>query len=148
MPTVGDVVKGRSFTSAEPDQTVFEVARLMAEKEIGAVPILEGNRLIGIFSERDMVKRVIVPGKDVHKTIVRDVMTGQLIVSSASEEIQTVLQRMQETKCRHMPVVAGDRVIGFLSVRDLLSADLKEKDAIVQELNTYIYYMPPTMPND
>jgi CBS domain-containing protein len=112
------------------------------------VPILEGNRLIGIFSERDMVKRVIVPGKDVHKTIVRDVMTCQLIVSSASEEIQTVLQRMQETKCRHMPVVAGDRVIGFLSVRDLLSADLKEKDAIVQELNTYIYYMPPTMPND
>jgi CBS domain-containing protein len=116
----------------------------MAEKDIGAVPVLDGSRLVGIFSERDILKRIVVANRDVRTTRVREVMTTELIVAAAGEDIETVMGRMQTNRCRHMPVVAGDRVIGFLSLRDLLSADLQQKGAEVEDLNRYIYYVPPT----
>jgi CBS domain-containing protein len=114
----------------------------MGERDIGAVPVLEDNRLVGIFSERDIIKRVIVGGRDVHKTVIKDVMTTEVVVAQSTEEVAQVLEKMQKNRCRHMPVVSGDRVIGFLSLRDLLFADIEEKDAQVQQLNTYIYYTP------
>jgi CBS domain-containing protein len=142
MRTVGDLIKGRSFYTANSDQSVYDTARNMAEKDIGAVPVLQDNRLIGIFSERDIIKRVIVAGKDVRATSIKDVMTAELVVAQSTDEVSQVLHKMQKTRCRHMPVVMGDRLVGFLSLRDLLSADLEEKDAQVQQLNTYIYYSP------
>ena len=140
MRTVGDLIKTRSFFAAIVDQTVFEAALYMAEKDIGALPVLDQNRLAGVFSERDIIKRVVVPQKDVRKTAVRDVMTTDLVVAESTEEISDVLDKMRQHHCRHMPVVSGDRLVGFLSLRDLLSADLEEKDAQVQQLNSYIYY--------
>jgi len=142
MRTVGELIQGKSFYTANSDQSVYDTARYMAEKDIGAVPILEDNRLVGIFSERDIIKRVIVAGKDVRTTLIRDVMTTELVVAQSSEEVAQVLEKMQKNRCRHMPVVVGDRLTGFLSLRDLLSADLEEKDAQVQQLNTYINYSP------
>ena len=142
MRTVGELIQGKSFYTANSDQSVYETARYMAEKDIGAVPILEDNRLVGIFSERDIIKRVIVAGRDVRNTLVKDVMTTELVVAQSSEEVAQVLEKMQKNRCRHMPVVVGDRLTGFLSLRDLLSADLEEKDAQVQQLNTYINYSP------
>jgi CBS domain-containing protein len=140
MRTVGDLIKTRSFFAAIVDQTVFEAALYMAEKDIGALPVLDQNRLAGVFSERDIIKRVVVPQKDVRKTPIRDVMTTDLVVAESTEEISDVLDKMRQHHCRHMPVVSGDRLVGFLSLRDLLSADLEEKDAQVQQLNSYIYY--------
>jgi CBS domain-containing protein len=140
MRTVGDLIKTRSFFAAIVDQTVFEAALYMAEKDIGALPVLDQNRLAGVFSERDIIKRVLVPQKDVRKTSIRDVMTTDLVVAESTEEISDVLNKMRQHHCRHMPVISGDRLVGFLSLRDLLSADLEEKDAQVQQLNSYIYY--------
>ena len=140
MRTVGDLIKTRSFFAAIVDQTVFEAALYMAEKDIGALPVLDQNRLAGVFSERDIIKRVVVPQKDVRKTSIRDVMTTDLVVAESTEEISDVLEKMRQHHCRHMPVVSGERLVGFLSLRDLLSADLEEKDAQVQQLNSYIYY--------
>ena len=140
MRTVGDLIKTRSFFAAIVDQTVFEAAQNMAEKDIGAVPVLDQNRLAGVFSERDIIKRVLVPQKDIRKTLIRDVMTTDLVVAESTEEISDVLDKMRRHRCRHMPVVSGDQLVGFLSLRDLLSADLEEKDAQVQQLNSYIYY--------
>jgi len=140
MRTVGDLIKTRSFFAAIVDQTVFEAAQHMAERDIGALPILDQNRLAGVFSERDIIKRVLVPQKDVRKTLIRDVMTTDLVVAESTEEISEVLKKMRRHRCRHMPVVSGDQLVGFLSLRDLLSADLEEKDAQVQQLNSYIYY--------
>jgi len=142
MRTVGELIQGKSVYTANSDQSVYDTARYMAEKDIGAVPILEDNRLVGIFSERDIIKRVIVAGRDVRNTLVKDVMTTELVVAQSTEEIPQVLEKMQISRCRHMPVVVGDRLAGFLSLRDLLSADLEEKDAQVQQLNTYVYYSP------
>jgi CBS domain-containing protein len=142
MKTVGDLVKGRAFYSATSEQSVHDTARYMSEKDIGAVPVLEDNRLVGIFSERDIIKRVIVGGKDVQNTTIKDVMTTEVVVAQSTEEFTLVLEKMKKKRCRHMPVVSGDRLIGFLSLRDLLFADIEEKDAQVQQLNTYIYYTP------
>jgi len=143
MQTVGEIVKGRAFYSVAPDQTIYDAARVMAERDIGAVPVLDSNRLIGIFSERDMIQRVIVADRDLRQTSVGDVMTKEIVVAQDSENIEAVIERMQSHRVRHIPVVKGDRVIGFLSLRDLLAADLREKDTQVQDLNTYIYYLPP-----
>ena len=143
MQTLGEIVKGRSFYSVAPNHTIYEVAHVMAEKDIGAVPVLDGNRLIGIFSERDMIQRVIVAGRDLRQTSVDDVMTREIVVAQDAENIEAVIERMQSHRVRHIPVLKGDRVTGFLSLRDLLAAGLREKDTQVQELNTYIYYLPP-----
>jgi CBS domain-containing protein len=140
MRTVGDLIRGRSFYSAVSDQTVDETARYMADKDIGAVPVIDNQRLVGIFSERDIIKRVIVPERNVRTTLIRDVMTTGLVIAEVTEEVTKVLEKMETNHCRHMPVMSGDRVVGFLSLRDLLFADLQEKDAQVQQLNHYIHY--------
>jgi len=142
MRTVGDLIKGRSFYTTTADRSVLETAQFMAEKDIGAVPVLDGSRLAGIFSERDIIKRVVVAGKDVLTTPIKDVMTTELIVAQSTDEMSAVLEKMQRYRCRHMPVVTQERLVGFLSLRDLLWADIEEKDAQVQQLNTYIYYSP------
>jgi CBS domain-containing protein len=140
MQTVGDLIRGRFFFAAVSDQSVSETARYMAEKDIGAVPVIDNHRLVGIFSERDIIKRVIVPGRDVSTTLLKDVMTTTLVVAEATEEVTKVLEKMETNRCRHMPVMSGGTVVGFLSLRDLLSADLREKDAEVQQLHHYIHY--------
>jgi len=142
MRTVGDLVKVRAFYSVTSDESVYDAVQRMAEKDIGAVPVLQASRLVGVFSERDIMKRVVDEGRDVSSTLIRDVMTAEVIVADATEEVEKVLKKMQKNRCRHMPVVSGDRVIGFLSLRDLLFADLEEKDAQVQPLNTYVHYSP------
>ena len=140
MKTVGELVRAKSFYSAASTQTVYEVARVMAERDIGAVPVIDSGRLAGIFSERDIIKRVLVPGRDVRTTLIRDVMSTRLVVAETTEEIPDVLAKMEAHHCRHMPVMTGSQVQGFLSLRDLLFADLEEKDAQVQQLNHYIHY--------
>ena len=140
MKTVGDLVRGKSFYSAASNQTVYETARYMAEKDIGAVPVIDSHRLVGIFSERDIIKRVLVPGRDAWTTLIRDVMTTSLVIAYADEAVTKVLEKMESNRCRHMPVMIGDHVEGFLSLRDLLFADLQEKDDQVQQLNHYIHY--------
>jgi len=142
MRTVGELTRGRSFYSVRSDQTVYDTARYMTEKDIGAVPVFDNTRLVGIFSERDMMKRILIANRDPRSTLVRDVMTAKVVVAHADEEIENVLSKMQKNRCRHMPIVSGDRVLGFLSLRDLLSADLEEKDQQVNQLNTYVYYSP------
>src|SRR5207302_3885932 len=104
----------KSFYTAESDQPVYDTARYMAEKDIGAVTVLQENRLVSIFSERDIIKRVIVPGKDVRTTPIKDVMTTEVVVAQSSEEVSQVIEKMQKNRCRHMPVVTGDRLAGFL----------------------------------
>jgi CBS domain-containing protein len=140
MKTIGDLVRGKSFHSAVSTQTVYEVAQHMADKDIGAVPVIDSYHLVGIFSERDIIKRVLVAGRDVKTTMIGDVMTTTLVVAESTEEITKVLEKMEANHCRHMPVMDGGNVQGFLSLRDLLFADLEEKDAQVQQLNHYIHY--------
>ncbi len=140
---VGDILKGKELTVVRREQSVWDVARLMVTKNIGAVPVLDGDRLVGIFSERDLMTRVIVAGKYPQRTPVGEVMTRELVVAEAGESVESCLQKMQQINARHLPVVSGDKLIGMVSIRDLLQVGLEAKDDEIKHLTAYIHYIPP-----
>ena len=143
MKTIGEMVKGRELYSVGPDATVLDATRLMSDKGVGAVLVVEEGRLQGIFSERDLVTRVIAPNLNPAEVKVRDVMTRNLIVAGPDDTYQDCLNKMKQARIRHLPIVAENRVIGMLSVRDLINYELESKDFEIQQLNHFIHYVPP-----
>jgi CBS domain-containing protein len=125
------------------DLTVREAARYMSERRVGAVAILDGTRLAGILSERDIMSRVIARDLDPDRTRVRDVMSKDLVVARSDDSHEDGLRRMKQAGCRHLPVVDEDRLVGMVSQRDLLQIDLSEKDEEIRWLNAYIHFIPP-----
>jgi CBS domain-containing protein len=116
----------------------------MTDRRVGAVAVLDGSRLAGIVSERDIMGRVVAKGLDPDTTHVGDVMTRDLVVATAAESHEDGLRKMKQAGCRHLPVVEADRLIGMVSQRDLLQIDLTEKDEEIRWLNAYIHYIPPS----
>ena len=122
-----------------PEQTVAEAVRVMAENHIGVVPILERDRLVGIFSERDLLRRVIAKGRHLEKTSLREVMTPDPVTAMPDEDRKSAIQKMQAVGCRHLPIVVHDRVIDMLSMRDLLFVEIEERDQEIAALRGYIH---------
>ncbi|MBM4168530.1 MAG: CBS domain-containing protein [Ignavibacteria bacterium] len=143
MKSISEIVQDRPLYAASPEMSVEDAARQMAENKIGAVPVVSENRLVGIFSERDVVTRVIARGLDPKKTIIKEVMTTKIVVAQSDETYDSCLTKMQKAHCRHLPVVSGDKLIGMVSLRDLLQIDLDEKERSLEYLESYIYTIPP-----
>ena len=143
MKTIGAVVEGRQVFHVSVDLSVREVARYMTERRVGAVAVLEGDRLAGIISERDIMGRVVAKTLDPDATRAGEVMTRDLVVASSRESHEDGLRKMKQAGCRHLPVVEGDRLVGMVSQRDLLQIDLTEKDEEIRWLNAYIHFIPP-----
>jgi CBS domain-containing protein len=122
---------------------VREAARYMTERRVGAVCVLEGSRLVGVLSERDIMGRVVAAGLDLDRTTVGEAMTRDLVVAEASESHEDGLRKMKQAGCRHLPVVEGDKLLGMVAQRDLLQVDLSEKDEEIRWLNAYIHFIPP-----
>jgi CBS domain-containing protein len=146
VPNLGEVFKGRELYSLAPEQSVAEAARYMTELNVGAVCVLDQGRLAGILSERDMMKRVIATNRDPSTTRVAEVMTPKPVVVEVTEDAQKCLKVMKQAKVRHLPVVEGDRLVGLLSLRDLLQVDLDEKVEELKLMQDYIHYVPPSKP--
>ena len=142
MKPVGALVEHQEMATVTPDATVAEAARRMAERGIGALPIVEGERLVGIFTERDVLIRVVAAGLDPSRTPVRDVMTTGLVVASVAESYDDCLRRMQHAGIRHLLVLREGRLAGILSQRDLLRMDVIEKDETITLLNAYVHDIP------
>ncbi len=142
MKTIGTVVAGREVYHVRSDQTVLQVARYLTERRVGAVAVLEGDRLAGIVSEGDTMSRVVAPGLDPNRVTVREIMSRDLVVAFVKES-EDALRRMNQAGCRHLPVVQGDRLVGMCSQEDLLQIDLRENDEGIRWLNAYIHYTPP-----
>lgn len=143
MKSISDMIRDRPIFSVERNQTVADTVRYMAEKNIGAVPVLNNDRLVGVFSERDVVRRVIARGLNPADLIVGDVMTTKIVVAEWDEDYDSCLKKMQKAHCRHLPVVKGDQLLGLVSLRDLLMIDLDEKERNLEYLQSYIYMVPP-----
>ena len=143
MKTIGALMHGREVYHVPPEMTVREVARYMAERRVGALCVLEGDRLTGIVSERDITARVVAKGLDPDATRVREVMTREIVVAHEEESREDGMRKMKQAGCRHLPVVQADRLVGMVSLRDLLQVDLSEKDEEIRWLNAYIHYLPP-----
>ncbi len=120
---------------------VYDVAKFMDLHNIGAVPVLDkAHGLLGIFSERDLLRRCIVRELDLKKTIVDDVMTKDVVVIEASDSPEYCMQIMKQQKIRHIPVIDENKLIGLVSMRDLMLHDVKVKEEKIDLLNTYIQY--------
>jgi CBS domain-containing protein len=118
---------------------VREAVHIMSENNVGIVAVLEGDRLVGVFSERDVVQRVIHRGLDPARTAVGEVMTANLVVADVDEDYQSAMRKMDQANIRHLPVVSGERVLCMLSIRDLMRVDLADKGAEIQHLQEYLY---------
>lgn len=142
MKQIAELIEGHPLILAQSSDNVREVARKMSERNIGAIAVLDSGQLVGIFSERDLMTRVVVPGLDPDDTPVSNVMTKSLVAAKPEEEIGSALQKMQSLGCRHLPVVDGGNLIGMLSLRDLLKIDDDNNRARASFLNELVTYSP------
>jgi CBS domain-containing protein len=128
--------KAPGVYSVAPNMSVFSALQLMAEKDIGAVAVLEGQKLVGIFSERDYARKVVLTGKTSKDTPVREVMTENVIVVTPAHTVPQSMELMTSKRIRHLPVVEDDRVIGILSIGDLLKEMLAHHERLIRQLET------------
>ena len=112
--------KGSAVWSISPDATVFEAIQLMADKNVGALPVIDNSRLVGIISERDYARKVTLKGRSSKDTPVRDIMTQELLTATPSDSIAECIRTMTEKRVRHLPVLEGTKMIGIVSIGDVL----------------------------
>jgi CBS domain-containing protein len=140
MRLIGEVIAGRPLYHVDPSEKVRDVARRMSDWNVGAIAVLDAGRLVGVFSERDLMTRVVAPGLNPDETPVGNVMTRELIVGDPAEGVPAALAKMHSVNCRHLPVVAGGNLVGMISLRDLLQADgetTRQRANFLTELVTY-----------
>ena len=131
--------KGREVYSITPDARVFDALRLMAEKSVGALIVMEGGRIAGILSERDYARKVILHGKSSHDIQVRDIMTGKVVTVHPGQTVEECMALMTEKRIRHLPVTEGERLIGVLSIGDLVKEVIAEQRRTIEQLESYIH---------
>ncbi len=125
------------------NSSVIDAVKIMVGHDVGALPVLDGDRLVGVFSERDLMKRVIVQGLDPSATKVSEVMTRELWAADICDDHTVAMKIMSEQRIRHLPVLDQGNLAGFISLRDLLRLELEGKDHEIKSLTDYIHYVPP-----
>jgi len=139
MENIKEFLSRRELNTVTKDATIKDVVFFMAEKGVGLVPVMESGKLVGVFSERDLVKRVIAENKSLDETRVESVMSTKLIVADINEANESVLAKMKEGNTRHILIIENEKLIGVLAMRDLLELDLSACKLTVEVLNNYIY---------
>jgi len=142
MACIYDLVKGQDTYRADSEQTVMELAQAMVDRNIGAVPVLKDGDLVGIFSERDLMKRVVAAGRDPRSTRVSEVMTTDPLTVSPQESVETCMGLMHRHGFRHLPICDGKVLKGLVSLRDIMLHDISEKDHEVRMMRAYIHSTP------
>jgi CBS domain-containing protein len=138
--TIARLIEGRSgeVIGCSPEDSVGEAVALLALKRIGALPVVDGDRVLGIFSERDVVYRLAAEGIDLLQLRVGDVMTTPAVTVEASAGIMEALALMTKRRFRHLPVVEGERMVGFISIGDLVKYRIESIEAEAEAMRTYI----------
>jgi CBS domain-containing protein len=122
-----------------PRDIAFKALELMAEKNVGALPVVDHDgRLVGMFSERDYARKVILKGKSSHATTVGELMTSPVTVVSPGDKVETCMQLMTARHIRHLPVLDGERLVGLISIGDVLKATIAERDVTIRDLENFI----------
>lgn len=130
--------KGDQVWCISPEKTVYQALELMAEKEVGALVVMEGERVVGIFSERDYARKVALHGLNSQKTTIRQTMSELRHYITPEHSVEEGLSLVTESHCRHLPVLDDDKLVGVVSIGDLVKASLAEKDFLIKELKSYI----------
>lgn len=130
--------KGHQIWSVSPDTKIFEALQLMAEKNIGALVVLNGDKLVGIISERDYARKVALKGKTSKETPIRDIMTPKVLYVTPEKTAEDCMALMIEKRIRHLPVYEQDKLIGVVSIGDVVKAVIEEKKIAIEHLENYI----------
>ncbi len=142
MSTLNSIVCGRETYTIDKSMTVLDAIRYMTEKRIGAVAVVDGNALVGVFSERDLMTRVVATQRAADKTFVSEVMTSDVTYGDPDETYEQGMIRMQQAKCRHLPIVKDGSLLGFISLRDLMQVEIDKKTEEIKLMHEYIHTMP------
>ncbi len=144
MATANDILraKGSIAWSMTPDATVYEARDLMADKNIGSVLVMEGDRLVGLLSERDYARKVILFGKSSKETLVREIMTAPVLYVRPDQCVEDCMALMTEKRVRHLPVLDGDRVVGIVSIGDVVKSIIDEQQFVIEQLERYVAGTP------
>ena len=140
MKPVSELFKNRPNTlwSLRPEDSVFEAIKILAEKSVGALMVMEKGKLVGILSERDYTRKIALLGKSSKETKVRDIMTANVLVVTPQTRTRQCMAIMSEKNIRHLPVVDGDTVVGMLSIRDLMNDIIADHEFTISQLESYI----------
>ena len=130
--------KGRQIVSIAPTASVFDAIKLMADKGVGSLVVMEDEALLGIITERDYARKVILKGRSSESTPVTEIMTADVLTTSGSETVNACMELMTEKRIRHLPVAEDNRVIGMISIGDLVQAIIADQQEEIEQLENYI----------
>ncbi len=141
MKTVKQLLGGktRGLCTIGPDARVFDALKLMAEKNVGALPVVENDKLVGIVSERDYARKVILLGRSSHDTPVKEIMTERAVCVQLRNTIEECMALMTDKHVRHLPVIENDELLGILSIGDLVKETISEQQFMIKQLESYIH---------
>ena len=134
--------KGSSAWSISPEATVLEAVQMMADKNVGALLVTENDRLVGIISERDYTRKVVIKGKSSKTTAVKEILSSHVIHVTPAHTVQECLRLMTDHHFRHLPVLEGDRIAGIVSIGDLVNWIISAQTSTISQLQTYITGVP------
>ncbi len=146
METIRQILskKGNQIYSVKPETTVYDTLKLMADKNIGAVLVLKQDKLVGIMSERDYARKVVLKGKISKEIPVNEIMSSNVICIDPDQTIKNTKAVMIQKRIRHLPVMEDDKLIGIISIGDVVNAVLEENSFMIDQLATYIKGVPET----
>ena len=145
MKTVKEIIESKEkvIWSVTPDTTVYEALKLMADKKIGAVLVIKDGKVIGIMSERDYARKVVLQGKSSEELTVSEIMSDKVMFVDISQNVEECMALMINKRIRHLPVFDGENLVGFMSIGDVVKAIIDEKEFFIDQLVNYIKDTPP-----
>jgi CBS domain-containing protein len=130
--------KGSAVWHIAPEATVFDAIKLMADKNIGSLPVMSRGKLVGVFTERDYARKIVLHGKSSKETRVREILSGQPVTVAPDESVEECMRLMTEHRIRHLPVVQNEEVVGIISIGDLVNWIISAQNATIEQMEQYI----------
>lgn len=130
--------KGHEVWSIDPEASVFDAIAMMAEKEVGALVVMEAEKLVGVMTERDYARKVVLQGRSSKGTRIKDIMTSRVAYTRPDQSVEECMAVMTDKRIRHLPVMDGDKVLGMISIGDLVKTIIEEQQQVIEQLEQYI----------
>ncbi len=130
--------KGHDVWSIGPEDSAYDAIEMMADKEVGALVVTDGDSLVGVFSERDYARKVALPGRSSRDTKIKEIMTTRVAYARPEQTVEECMAMMTEKRIRHLPVMDGDKLLGVISIGDLVKSIIEEQQHVIEQLEQYI----------
>ncbi len=130
--------KGHDVWSIGPEDSAYDAIEMMADKEVGALVVTDGDSLVGVFSERDYARKVALPGRSSRDTKIKEIMTTRVAYARPEQTVEECMALMTDKRIRHLPVMDGDKLLGVISIGDLVKAIIEEQQHVIEQLEQYI----------